>query len=147
MKSFLGRILSLLFITGFMMACDPDEIIEPNTNDDQAIFGTLEVEFRYKHVWIPVDRIVKVGLHVAETAQLLYQGDYFQSANLTDNRPFYSFRLPPGTYYYEAIIGCLCEGDSCSAGGFPGYQFSQKHTMGKFTIADNELTKVKPTFQ
>ncbi len=140
------RIILLSLLLG-ILACDPDNNTDSIIDDTQVISGTLEVEFLIKHQWIPTNRIVRVGLHVAESAQLLYQGDYFQSANVTDNKQFYIFRLSPGTYYYEAIIACLCEGDSCSGGGFPGNQFGKKHTMGKFVIVQDETTQVKPIFQ
>ncbi len=130
-----------------VFSCEHEPLSDPIIDEEEANFGKLEVEFDMRHSWIPPHRIVRVGLHLAETAQLLYQGDYFQSANLTDNRQFYTFTLSPGTYYYEAIIACLCEGDSCSAGGFPGYQYAQKHIMGKFDIIDDETTTIKTSFQ
>lgn len=133
---------SLLFLPG----CEPEIIDDKLIDDTEFEMGKLTVNFEIKHIWIPPERIVRVGMHVAKTAQLLYQGDYFQSANVTDSRQFYTFSLPPGSYYYEAIIACICEGDSCSAGGFPGNQFGKKHIMGTFNIADDELTQIKTVF-
>jgi len=147
MKSFLGRLFIVFLLSCSFLGCEPEIITDPHIDDTYIPSGILEVNFEIKHIWMPTDRIVRVGLHVAEEAQLLYQGDYIQSANVTDNMPFYSFHLSPGSYYYEAIIACICSGDSCSAGGFPGNQFAQKHTMGKFTIYDKEKTLVTPTFQ
>ncbi len=129
------------------MSCDPESLTDPIVDTTEVYLGVLEVQFEIKHVWIPKERIIRVGLHVAKTSDLLNRGDYIQSANVTNNMPAYSFHLPPGTYYYEAIIACICGGDSCSAGGFPGNQFGQKHTMGKFNIYDQETTVVRPTFQ
>ncbi|MCK5821311.1 MAG: hypothetical protein KAH17_05480 [Bacteroidales bacterium] len=147
MKTFLNRVLLIVLILLATFSCEPEVITNPDIDNTYIPTGILEVNFEIKHIWMPTDRIVRVGLHVAEEAQLLYQGNYIQSANVTDNMPFYSFHLPPGSYYYEAIIACICSGDSCSAGGFPGNQFAQKHTMGKFIIYDKEKTLVTPTFQ
>ncbi|MCD6346167.1 MAG: hypothetical protein J7L96_01975 [Bacteroidales bacterium] len=147
MKNLSCRILLFLAFLAMQPACEPEKIIDPHVDDTHVAIGILQVEFQIKHIWIPSDRIVRVGLHVAESAQLLFRGDFLQSANVTDNKQYYTFNLAPGTYYYEAIIACLCGGDSCSAGGFQGNQFAQKHTMGKFEIVEDETTLVKPTFQ
>lgn len=130
-----------------MPGCEPDIIDDTLIDDTEVLMGKLTVNFHMKHIWIPPSRIIRVGLHIATTAQLLYQGDYMQSANVTDAQQFYTFSLAPGSYYYEAIIACLCEGDSCSAGGFPGNQYGMKHIMGIFDIVDDEITMIKTVFQ
>ena len=147
MKSVGFSVLVFLVCLVVLPACEPEIITDPEIDDTQVIQGILHVDFQIKHIWISTDRIIRVGLHVAVDAQSLYRGIYLQSANVTDTKKLYVFHLPPGTYYYEAIIACLCEGDSCSAGGFPGNQFGKKHTMGKFEIVKDESTLVKPTFQ
>ena len=142
----LKLVLAALLIA-LACACEKESIKE-DPNDQQAgPQGTLRVIFRISHPWLPVDRIVPTELHVAKDGVEIYKGNYLQSANVTDFQDEYIFYLEPGTYYYEAAIGCICEGDSCSAGGFPGNQFGTKHTMDKFTIYDDEITTVIPTFQ
>jgi len=127
-------------------SCDPEIIEDPPVDNRKIIVGTLEFDFEIKHQWLPVNRIVRVALHLGESANHIYRGDYFISANVTDNKQIYRFNLSPGTYYFEAIIACICEGDSCSGGGFPGNQYGMKHTMGKFSIIEDERTLVKPDF-
>lgn len=147
MNSIICRWFLTIFIVSSLLSCEPDIIDDTLVDDTEVLMGKLTVNFEIKHIWIPPRRIVRVGLHVAESAQLLYQGDYYQSANVTDGRQYYTFSLPPGSYYYEAIIACICEGDSCSAGGFPGNQYGKKHIMGTFDIVDDEVTGIKTVFQ
>lgn len=147
MKSLAGAALIFLALFVSVESCNPDPIEDTEVDQTELYLGVLQVDFKISHVWIPPSRIIRVAFHVAADAQHLYRGDYLQSANVTDNMQFYTFHLAPGTYYYEAIIACICEKDSCSAGGFPGNQFAKKHTMGKFTIKNDENTLVKPTFQ
>lgn len=104
--------------------------------------GTLVVDFPITHSWLPTNRIVRTDLHIAKNAMEMYRGNYFQSANVTDSQQKYSFYLPPGNYYLQASIACLCEGDSCSAGGFPGNKWGQKHASYTFTIAEDQITEL-----
>ena len=139
----------LIFIIGIILiaGCQPvdisDDIIEIEANP----VGTLQVKFEIKHTWIPSDRIIRAGLHISTSAMELYRGEYMQSANVNNYNEYYTFKLAPGTYYFEAIIACMCGGDSCSAGGFPGYAPAMKHTMENFTIKEDETTTVVPNFQ
>ena len=136
----------LILAAMFLSACTADDI--PGTGGIEATpTGTLRVVFKISHPWIPVSRIVRSELHVAKDGMEIYRGHYIQSANVTSFQDVYFFYLEPGTYYYEAAIACICGGDSCSAGGFPGNKWGGKHTMGKFTIIEDEVTQVTPTFQ
>ena len=148
MKLLLKWFSLLCLLAVIMVSCEKDPFNGGGQDDLEALpVGTLKVEFKITHVWLPVDRIVRKGLHVAKDGMEIYRGNYLQSANLTDFQELYFFYLSPGTYYYEASVSCICGGDSCSAGGFPGNQFGSKHTMGKFTIYEDKVTTVIPTFQ
>lgn len=147
MKIFLRCILVFCLLMTAGISCEPDRI-EDSVEDLQAEpVGTLRVVFKISHPWLPLDRIVRTELNIAKDGVEIYKGNYIESANVTDFQDNYFFYLTPGTYYYEAGIACICEGDSCSAGGFPGNQFGGKYTMGKFTIEMDKVTTVTPTFQ
>ncbi len=127
-------------------ACDPEE--PPDGGGLQAEpTGTLRVLFKLSHPWIPPERLIRTELHVARDAMEIYKGNFIQSANVTSFQEVYFFYLEPGTYYYEAVEACICGGDSCSAGGFPGNKWGTKHTMGKFLIQEDEVTAVTVLFQ
>lgn len=129
------------------IACSPEDLPDDNDWITAKPTGTLRVWFKISHPWIPVDRIIRSELHVAKDAMEIYKGNYVQSANVTSFQDVYFFYLEPGSYYYEAVIACLCGGDSCSAGGFPGNQWGTKSTMGKFTIEKDKVIQVIPFFQ
>ena len=131
----------------FAISCDKDPIGDTIYGGEADPMGTLHVVFKISHPWLPRSRIVRTDLHIATNGVEVYKGNYIQSANVTDFQEEYFFHLTPGTYYYEAGIACICGGDSCSAGGFPGNQFGGKYTMDRFTVFDDKVTKVIPTFQ
>jgi hypothetical protein len=135
--------LAILLLT----ACEPNDVPENNSGIEAKPQGTLRVLFKISHPWIPVRRIVRAELHVAKDATEIYKGNFIQSANVTSFQDLYFFYLEPGSYYYEAVIACLCEGDSCSAGGFPGNKWGTKHTMGKFNIEEDKVVQIIPSFQ
>lgn len=142
-KSFLGPILlAALLLAG----CEPD-VPDNNSGIEAKPTGTLRVLFKISHPWIPVNRVVRAELHVAKDGMEIYKGNFIQSANVTSFQDVYFFYLEPGSYYYEAVIACICGGDSCSAGGFPGNKWGTKHTMGKFNIEEDKVVQVIPLFQ
>jgi len=137
---------AILLATFLLAACEPD-VPDNNGGIEAKPTGTLRVLFKISHPWIPVNRIIRSELHVAKDAMEIYKGNFIQSANVTSFLDTYFFYLDPGTYYYEAVIACICGGDSCSAGGFPGNKWGTKHTMGKFTIDEDKVVQVIPLFQ
>jgi hypothetical protein len=141
------RKLLYLFAIVILGSCQPEKLPDEIDTTQADPVGTLQVKFEIKHPWIPKGRIIRAGLHIAPTAMELFRGEYIQSANVNNYNEFYTFHLPPGSYYLEAIIACICGGDSCSAGGFPGYAPSTKHTAEKFLITEDETTTVIPNFQ
>jgi len=111
------KIIVKLLILLFLFSGCAKEIIDPP--DDEIItkpMGTLQIKFETKHYWIPARRLIRSELHLAKTVGELYRGEYFISANVMDSKELYVFQLEPGNYYYEAVISCICGGDSCSAG-------------------------------
>ena len=147
MKIFVRYLAIITLIIASCISCDTDRIDLDEEKIDSEPIGTLQVNFKISHPWIPKRRIIRTDLHIAKNGIEVYKGNYIESANVTDFQENYFFYLSPGTYYYEAGISCICGGDSCSAGGFPGNQFGEKHTMGQFTIKVDEVTSVTPTFQ
>jgi hypothetical protein len=140
-------ILAVLIAAMLIASCDPTEIPDNDGDINAKPTGTLRVEFRITHPWIPVNRIIPAELHVAKDAMEIYKGNFIQSANVTSFQNTYFFYLEPGSYYYEAAIACLCGGDSCSGGGFPGNQWGTKHAMGNFTIEKDKVVQIIPSFQ
>ncbi|MFA5816317.1 MAG: hypothetical protein WC865_11920 [Bacteroidales bacterium] len=131
------------FLTLALVACDIIDITpDGKVNNPAEPVGTLVADFPITHTWLPTNKIIRTDLHIALNAYEMYKGDYIQSANVIDSQQKYSFFLPPGSYYLEASIACLCEGDSCSAGGFPGNKWGQKHASYTFTIVEDETTEV-----
>jgi hypothetical protein len=147
MKAFRMMITGIMLGMMLLLSCEKEAIENDPDETKGDPTGTLHVIFRISHPWLPPDRIVRTDLHVAKDGVEIYKGNYIQSANVTDFQDEYFFYLPPGTYYYEAGIACICEGDSCSAGGFPGNQYGGKFTMDRFTIYEDQVTTVIPTFQ
>ena len=132
-----------VLLAALLFACDPEGVDTGEIDLTPAgPTGTLVADFPISHIWIPADRIIRTDLHIALNAYNMYRGKYIQSANLSNLQERYSFFLPPGSYYLEAAIACLCEGDSCSAGGFPGNKWGQKHASYTFTIAEDQTTEV-----
>ncbi len=142
-----SALLLLILAAGLSYSCDREVIPDNNEGIEAKPMGTLRVWFKISHPWIPPRRIIRTELHVAKDAMEIYKGNFIQSANVTSFQDVYFFYLEPGSYYYEAVISCICEGDSCSAGGFPGNKWGTKHTMGKLDIREDQVTQVIPTFQ
>ena len=142
-----ATLCELLLAAFLFAACEPADVPDENGGLEAKPTGTLRVLFKISHPWIPVNRIVRAELHVAKDGMEIYRGNFLQSANVTSFQDNYFFYLEPGSYYYEAVIACICGGDSCSAGGFPGNQWGTRHTMGKFLIEADKVVQVIPTFQ
>jgi len=142
MKKYL---ILLICVSMAWIACDsiigyrPDD---PGTKED---IGILNVSFNYMVPGLPQDRIRRVGLFIAYTADSMYHGQFFTSTNVSDSISRYRFYLKPGIYYYQANIICLCQNDSCKISGFSG-QNGLKSTGGKVRIIKNEVTEVSTQF-
>lgn len=144
MKAASVLIIGLLFA---IIGCDPINPDNPDgIIDKYKEFGTLDIFFTYRIQGIPVARIRKVDLSLAYTSDSLYRGWFFISRNVSDAVTKYRFYLMPGTYYYQATITCLCQGDSCSYSGFPGGQFGLRLDGGKVVVEKGKLTEVTTQF-
>ena len=145
-RSILFSLLTGLFL---LTACeDPDD---PNNggngnNENPPVVGTLEVEFRVPGSFLPPSRVLRADLSIAKSAEDLYKGHFFQVANVYNSKLIYQFDLAPGSYYYQAGIVCIAEGDSCSAAGFPGGKFGMKWAIGTAVVKENETIRVVPQF-
>jgi hypothetical protein len=145
MKSISIKIVCLLII-GMVLSCDK---IWPGSDDeiitDVSHTGILDMAFVYRVQGIPANRLQKVDLCLAYTADDLYQGIYFIQANVSDAVKHYRFELPPGDYFYYATVICLCGGDSCKYSGFPG-QNGLIAAGGKVTVEEGKISSFTTTF-
>ena len=148
-KRIFPTILTGIFMAIVLQACDPEEVPGGNTGGTDIIakeYGTLEVEFRVPGSFLPPNRILRADLSIAKSAELLYKGDFCYVANVYNSMLMYKIKLEPGSYYYQAGIICIAEGDSCSAAGFPGGKYGMKWALGKATVSANETIHVVPQF-
>ncbi|MDD4646449.1 MAG: hypothetical protein PHY99_10725 [Bacteroidales bacterium] len=136
----------IAFLILALVSCDPESFDVNNPNGERVPQGTLVVDFPISHNWLPSNKIIRTELHVASNLTELARGNFIQSANLFNTQEYYTFLLPPGNYNIEAAVACLCEGDSCSAGGFPGNKWGEKHATYPCTITDNATTKLTIQF-
>jgi hypothetical protein len=142
----LGIRLLVILIIGAIFSCDK---LGPDTEDplliDTEPMGILDLAFTYRVQGIPANRLKKVDLCLATTADNLYLGKFFIQTNVSDAVTHYRFELPPGDYYYYATVICLCEGDSCKYSGFPG-QNGLIADGGKVTVEDGKITNYTTNF-
>jgi len=145
MKRF--SILSILAGLVFLVSCDPEVIPVDTGGDDPAkVVGTLEIEFRVPTSILPPYRVLRADLSVAKDAESLYKGKFLQMANVYNSQMTYTFNLAPGTYYYQAGIICIAEGDSCTAASFPGGTYGMKWAIGTAEVKQDKTTHVIPQF-
>jgi len=109
--------------------------------------GVLEVEFKMPYVSLPANKIHRIDLSVARSADSLYRGVFVSSANVSDEKSLYRFVLPPGTYYYQAGITCSCLGDSCLWGGFPSGRYGVRWAIDRVEIKLGQVIRESPSFQ
>jgi hypothetical protein len=133
-------------LIGVVLSCDKSG---PGTDEplivDTTPGGVLDMAFVYRVQGVPADRVRKVDLCLAKTADNLYRGEFFIQANVSDAVVHYRFELPPGDYYYYATVICLCEGDSCKYIGFPG-QNGLIAAGGKVTVEDGKIANYATNF-
>lgn len=126
---------------GFMVSngCQPEIIEDP---DGEIIMennqGVIIFNFKLPENRVPVDKVHRIDLSIAEDSYSLYSGYFIKSANVSDVKSSYSFVLDAGEYYYQAGITCECLGDTCLWDGYPGGQWGTKWTSGKIQIIKGE---------
>jgi hypothetical protein len=140
----------LSILAGFLLfaSCEkpPIDPVDPGEPTAPKISGTLEIEFRVPGSFLPPTRVLRADLSIAKDAESLYKGRYLQMANVYNGKLVYKFALAPGTYYYQAGIICIAEGDSCSAASFPGGKFGMKWAVGTAEVKQDKITHVVPQF-
>lgn len=109
--------------------------------------GVLEVDFQIPYTQLPANRIHRIDLSLARTADSLYRRLYVSSANVMDSKSIYRFVLTPGTYYYQAGITCSCLADSCLWGGFPGGRYGVRWAIDRVEVKLGEVLRESPSFQ
>jgi len=131
----------------FLLSCEPSSIPGGGGGGGEVITGRVEFEFPLDVMRIPDRGLHRIDLSLAKNAKNLYQGDFIQSANVSDVQLTYVFELPPGNYYWQAGITCSSKGDTCLWGGFPGGRYGAKWTLGTIDIEIGKTTQKKITFQ
>lgn len=142
MKKLLSYIVCISLL---VIACEPPVPDAPNDLNTREDLGIIDFSFYCKFVGFPTDRIRRASLDIAYTADSLDHGLFFTSTNVSDKVSKYRMYLPEGTYYYQATIVCLCQGDSCLYAGFTG-QNGFMASGGKVVVIKNEVTEVTTQF-
>ena len=134
-----------LLVTG-IYSCD---WLQSDPGDPAVVdlepMGILDMAFVYRIQGVPKHRVKKVELSLARTADDLYEKKFFTTTNVSEAVTHYQFRLPPGDYFYSAVVVCLCGGDSCKYAGFSG-QFGHLEAGGKVSVIDGEVTHFTTQF-
>jgi hypothetical protein len=141
-----NRFLLVIVIIAASLSCDkifPAEE-EPLIVDPKPM-GILDMAFVYRAQGVTADRVKKVELALAYTADDLYRGVFFTQTNVSDAVTHYRFDLPPGEYFYYASVICLCSGDSCKYAGFSG-QNGILAAGGKVKVEDGKISSYTTTF-
>jgi len=143
----IGFMLIVGIVIKVLTGCQP-EIIDPNGEiiimvDDQ---GVMIFNFKLPESRVPVDKVHRIDLSIADDAYSLYSGYFIKSANVSDVKSLYSFVLDEGEYYYQAGITCECLGDTCFWDGYPGGQWGTKWTSGKIQVIKGEKIYKDLTF-
>lgn len=140
------KYIAICVIMLFTITCGNDPFIDDNVIGP-ATTGVLEVEFKLPYVPLPANKIHRVDLSIAKSADSLYKGLFISSANVSDSKLIYRFVLDPGSYYYQAAITCSCQADSCLWGGFPGGQWGKRWAIDQVDIIKGEVIRESPSFQ
>lgn len=139
--------LLIICLASIIPACDPDEdIIDPDENFRTGFYGSVNLEFPIEDMHVPLRCIKRSDLSIAYTADSLYRKEYLTVANVSDYQSLYKFSLEPGSYYYQAAKTCICGGDTCLWGGYPGGQNGMIYTMAKIDVSIGIITYDKITF-
>lgn len=140
------RYIVFLFVVIGFVTCDNEPFID-NNKKGPATTGVLEIDFKLPYVPLPANKIHRVDLSLARSADSLYRGLFISSSNVSDSKNLYRFVLPPGSYYYQAAITCSCQADSCLWGGFPGGQWGKRWAIDQVDVLLGEVIRESPSFQ
>ena len=140
------KYILLVMVLILNSTCDNEPFLDSGGVSPQTT-GILEVDFKLPYINLPKDKIHRIDLSVARSADSLYRGKFISQANVSDNKSLYRFILPPGSYYYQAAITCSCKADSCLWGGFPGGQWGVRWAIDKVDVKLGKVIRESPSFQ
>jgi len=144
---YLKLLSAAICLIPLLQACDPKEDIDdPDENFRTGFYGSVNIEFPIEDIHLPHRCIKRSDLSIAYTADSLYRKEYVTVANVSDYQSLYKFSLEPGSYYYQAAKTCICGGDTCLWGGYPGGQNGMIYTMAKFDVSIGKISYDKITF-
>lgn len=141
-------LISALLMTVIGISCEKDEI-DDNINNDMELNeneGIITFSFPIPDNRVPQNKVHRVDLSIATDAKSLYSGYFLESANVSDVKGTYSFKLVEGEYYYQAGITCSCMGDTCLWDGYPGGQWGIKWTSGKIEVIRGQTVNKNLSF-
>lgn len=139
--------LTVICLLPLILSCDPEsEIIDPDDNFRSGFYGSVNLDFPIEDMHLPLRCVKRSDLSIAYTADSLYRKEYLSVANVSDYQSLYKFSLKPGSYYYQAAKTCICGGDTCLWGGYPGGQNGIIYTMSKIDVYIGKITYDKITF-
>ena len=141
------KILFLINLLFLISACEEKNNISDPVDTNIPASGLIEITFNVPLGGLLIDGCVKrFSLDLAYNSDDLYRENFFHSFNVSDEKETYTLRLPPGSYYYQAVIICICETTNCSALQYPGGQFGIRAAADKFEIVENKITSSSPSF-
>lgn len=145
---YIGRKFSYVLVLLALIGCDPDidEFIGSGDNIYSAIYGEVQLSFPIDDRHVPQRCIKRADLSIAYTADSLYRKEFLTVANVSNYQSLYAFHLEPGFYYYQAGKTCICGGDTCLWGGYPGGQNGMRWTMAAFEIQSGIIVYDRITF-
>ena len=131
MSKLLGHIIVLILLA----SCSTiGEEIGDLDSIHSPITGRIQLNFPVDDSNIPLRCVKRADLSIALTADSLYRKKFLTISNVSDYQSLYEFSLKPGRYFYQAAKTCICGGDTCLWGEYPGGQNGLKWTMGHFAI-------------
>lgn len=140
----------IIYILAIMalLACDKkaDDLENSIDNSIATEYGIVRLDFPVDDRHLPKRCIKRADLSLAYTADSLYRKEYITVANVSNYQSLYEFSLEPGSYFYQAGKTCVCGGDTCLWGGYPGGQNGMIWTMAFFEIRSNQIVYDRITF-
>lgn len=147
MKGFLHICIFLMVGISFTLSsCDNTEDLPPDITSMSTSYGRIQLEFPVDDLNVPQRCLKRADLSISYTADSLYRNEYLTVVNVSSYQYLYETALKPGGYYYQAAKTCICGGDTCLWGGYPGGQNGMKWTMGSFEIIKGEISYDRITF-
>lgn len=141
--------LALSFIILIVLtSCDPVEDILAGSDGNQisTIYGSIQLDFPITDDKVPHRCVKRTDISISYTADSLYRKEFVTVANVSSYQSLYEFVLEPGKYYYQAAKTCICGGDTCLWGGYPGGQNGTIWTMSIFEIISGTIAYDRLTF-